>query len=52
MNIQDVKNYINENLTEQISLDYIAAHMNYSPYYLSRYFKKMTGETIMEYVRR
>ncbi len=52
MNIKDVKNYINENLTEQISLDYIAAHMNYSPYYLSRYFKKMTGETIMEYVRR
>ncbi len=35
MNIQDVKNYINENLTERISLNYIAAHMNYSPYYFS-----------------
>ncbi len=52
MNIQDVKNYISENLTEQISLEYIAAHMSYSPYYFSRYFRKMTGETIMEYVRR
>ncbi len=40
MNIQDVKNYINENLKEQISLDYIAAHMHYSSYYLSRYFRK------------
>ncbi|MDF2885011.1 MAG: DNA-binding protein AraC-type [Clostridiaceae bacterium] len=52
MNIQHVKNYINENLTIHISLYDIASYMNYSPYYFSRYFRKAAGETIMEYVRR
>lgn len=52
MNIRDAKNFINENVTRQITLKDVATYMNYSPYYFSRYFRKSTGETAMEYVRR
>ncbi|HEX3030017.1 MAG TPA: helix-turn-helix domain-containing protein [Clostridia bacterium] len=49
---QDTINYINENLTTNLSLEALAQHMHFSPYHLHRLFLLCTGETPMEYVRR
>jgi AraC-like DNA-binding protein len=48
--ILEITNYINANLTEDLSLDKIATHIHYSSYWISRYYHKCTGETIMSYV--
>lgn len=48
--ILEITNYINANLTEDLSLDKIASHIHYSSYWISRYYHKCTGETIMSYV--
>lgn len=42
--------YINENYSEQITLDQIAAHFHMAPKYFSRYFKNIFHTTFTEYV--
>lgn len=49
--IQKVIDYIEENLTEDLSYDAIAAMMAISEADLQRSFKTITGMTISEYIR-
>lgn len=46
--IDYILNHINENIT----VDEIAAHCNFSRYYFSRMFKGETGESIHEFIKR
>lgn len=48
--ISEIVRYINEHYTEELSLHLLADKFYISPYYLSRYFKKATGFTYVEYV--
>jgi AraC family transcriptional regulator len=50
--IQDSLNYIENNLTDDISLERLAKRANYSAYYFHRLFQTFVGEPVMEYVRR
>jgi len=49
--INEVANYINEHLTENICLDEIANIFYISKNYLNQSFKQVTGYTVMEFVR-
>lgn len=42
--------YINTHLSEELSLDILARHVNYSPYYISRIFKNITSYTLTNYI--
>lgn len=42
--------FINENYTENITLEQVAASVYMSPNYFSHYFKRLTGYSFMEYV--
>lgn len=48
--ITDMIRYLNEHLTDPISLDLLAGQFYISKYYLNRAFKKATGTTVMDYV--
>ncbi len=48
--ISAVVQYINQNYAERMSLEGIAKHFHFSPYYLSRIFKEITGFTFVEYL--
>lgn len=50
--IAQVKRYINEHLTEEISVAGIAAHFYLSPNYFSRLFKRIINEGCNEYIVR
>lgn len=50
--LQDIKEYINEHLHEDISLQDVADKMFFSTVYFSRFFKKQTGETFSNYLLR
>lgn len=50
--IQEGINYINENLTAEISLQALADGVHFSPYHFHRLFLLCTGEAPMKYVRR
>lgn len=50
--LQDVKEYINVHLHEDISLQDVADKMFFSTVYFSRFFKKQTGETFSNYLLR
>ncbi len=50
--VETAKEYINENLTSDLSVKGIAAHLFVSPNYLSRLFKKVVGEGCNEYIVR
>ena len=49
-NIDEIINYINNNLSNDVSLDDIANHMFMSKYHLCRIFKEHTGLTINKYI--
>ncbi len=49
-NIDEIINYINTNLSNDIKLDDIANHMFMSKYHLCRIFKEHTGLTINKYI--
>lgn len=49
-NINDIINYINENLSGDLSLDTISEKFYLSKYYLMHRFKKQTGCTIHSYI--
>lgn len=50
--ITQVKRYINEHLTDDISVAGIASHFYLSPNYFSRLFKRITEEGCNEYIVR
>ncbi|MBO5223081.1 MAG: exo-alpha-sialidase [Clostridia bacterium] len=47
--VKDIKRFINENLSEDLSVEEIAKRLNVSYYYLCHVFKKKTDKTISEY---
>ena len=42
--------YINDNLSEDLSLETVSKYSSYSPIYFHNCFKKITGKTLHEYV--
>ncbi|WP_304508037.1 AraC family transcriptional regulator [Anaerotignum sp.] len=44
--------YILNHINENVSVDEIASHCNFSRYYFSRMFKMETGESIYEFIKR
>lgn len=48
--IDELAKYIRSNFSYNLSLEFLAKHMNLSREYLSRYFKKYMGKTISEYL--
>lgn len=48
--IQTVYDYVDSNYKDQISLDDIAQKVNMTPPAFSRYFKKLTGKTFIQFV--
>ncbi|WP_304942156.1 response regulator transcription factor [Vallitalea guaymasensis] len=50
--IDEIKTYINQHYTENLSLNSIAEHFFFNPYYLSQLFKKKTGESYLNYVTK
>lgn len=43
--------YINTHLNEEITLEQLAAEVNYSEYYVSRLFRKISGKTLTNYIQ-
>jgi AraC-like DNA-binding protein len=48
--IQEILNYINENLSKKITLNILQEEFYINKYYLCHLFKKSTGFTIQEYI--
>ncbi len=48
--IETVKDYINENYKEDISLEDVAEHISFSKYYLSKLFKEVEGINYKDYL--
>lgn len=51
-NLQRIKEFIADNLENDISLEMIASRFDYTPTYFSRYFKKSVGVNFLEYLTR
>lgn len=50
--VQSMQDFIKLHLTEQITLCDLAQAVHYSPFYCTRIFKKLTGYTPADYIRR
>lgn len=50
--ISEAKRYIDEHLSEDISLVDVADHISLSPSYFSRTFHRLTGENMSDYISR
>lgn len=50
--IQEVVDYIDKHLEEDLSLDSISQEVNYSKYHLSRMFVNIVGFTVHNYIQR
>lgn len=48
--VEKVKKYINENYSEDITLNSMAEYVSLSPYYLSRIFNKIEGINFKDYI--
>jgi len=48
--ISEALEYINENLSRQVSLDEVCEHIHISKYYFCHMFKKTVGMTVLEYI--
>jgi len=48
--IQKIKNWIDENIEEEISLEQLSDLSNYSPFYLSKKFHEFEGVSLREYI--
>lgn len=48
--ITDIIAYLNDNLTEHITLDHLSEHFNISKHYLNRAFRKAAGTTVFDYL--
>jgi AraC-like DNA-binding protein len=49
--VQRMQDYIEQNITEPITLHMIAQAAGYSPWHSARIFKELMGKTLFEYVR-
>lgn len=49
-NLEQIKRYIQNNLSRNLTLNEIANSINYNSSYISRYFKQMTGQSISQYM--
>lgn len=49
---EKVTEYIEQHLSEDLSLEKIARELNYSKYYLARAFAEKTGSTIYKYIQK
>lgn len=49
--LQQIKSIVNENVFDELSLDYVADQVNMRYDTLSRRFKQMTGQTFSQYVK-
>ena len=49
--INNVLNYIEDNIREEINVDKIAKNAGYSKFYLNRIFSEYTGMTLHKYVQ-
>lgn len=49
---EKVFSYINEHFTEKVTLEELADECALSRSYLSRYFKKLTGQTLFSYIQQ
>ena len=47
--VENIKNYIRENLAYDFSIEELAADFNYTPKYLGHLFRSRTGQSIKEY---
>jgi two-component system, response regulator YesN len=45
-----IHEYINEHLSEDISLATIAQQVHFNPFYLSRLYKQLTGKNLIDYI--
>ena len=48
--MEEAKHYIEDNYSNDISLDEVSGKVDVSPYYFTRLFKEETGETFLEYL--
>lgn len=48
---EKILSYIENHLEENLSLETIAAELNYSKFYMARVFKEDTGSTLYQYIR-
>jgi len=48
--VNKTMNFIDEHLTEAITMDDIANHIHHNPTYISRCFKKITGVPLKQYI--
>ncbi|MCO7124382.1 AraC family transcriptional regulator [Sporolactobacillus shoreicorticis] len=49
--LQDILDYVDEHITDAISLDLLAARAGFSPWHFGRVFQWGTGYSVMAYVR-
>lgn len=49
--VQQLQNFIEQNITEPITAKQLSDHVGYSPWHLSRIFKEVTGKAPYEYIR-
>lgn len=49
--IEKAKQYLNENLSENISLEELASHCCISPFHFSRIYKQFTGYPVYQYLQ-
>lgn len=50
--IEKAIGYIEDHITEELSVDKIAAYVNFSPFYFQKGFSLLCGFTIAEYIRK
>ncbi len=51
MLVRKIRNYIETNQAEELSLNKIASELNYSKFYMERVFTETTGMTICKYIQ-
>ncbi len=49
--IAQIQKYIQDHLAGDVSLTAIAQEVHFNPSYLSRYYKQMTGQNLLEYIQ-
>ena len=50
--INQAIDYILQHIEEELTLNEVAAHCYFSPYYFSRLFKTQTGESVYQFIKR
>ena len=50
--VEEAKRFIEDNYSNDISLDEVSGRVDVSPYYFTRLFKEETGETFLEYLTK